>query len=76
MMIKMMLTFDTGPMSQSSYNSEMEQESTDMDTGNVDVLDSDDEENRNLSSYLTTEMLPNGHTTKWNHSTLQIGLKI
>uniref|UniRef100_A0A286Y2W0 PiggyBac transposable element-derived protein domain-containing protein n=1 Tax=Cavia porcellus TaxID=10141 RepID=A0A286Y2W0_CAVPO len=53
--------FDVGHANQSSCDSEMEQELTDTDTGNADLLDSDEEENSNVSTYLISR---NG--TKWS----------
>ncbi|XP_013006050.2 piggyBac transposable element-derived protein 4 isoform X2 [Cavia porcellus] len=52
---------DIDHLSQRSHNSEMEQELSDTDTGNADVLDSDDEGNINVRTYLTSQ-----NTTKWS----------
>lgn len=45
--------FDIGHVSHSSCDGEMEQESTDTDTGNAGLFDTGDKENSNMSTYLT-----------------------
>lgn len=52
--------FDVGHMSQSSYESKMEQDSTDRDTGCADFLDIYDKESSNMSTYLTSQ-----NVAKW-----------
>ncbi|KFO30893.1 hypothetical protein H920_07704 [Fukomys damarensis] len=44
--------FDIGHVSQSSCDGEMEQELTDTDTGNAELLDSDGEENSKVNIYI------------------------
>lgn len=52
---------DIDHLSQRSCHSEMEQELTDTDIGNKDLLDSHDEKNINVSTYLTSQ-----NATKWS----------
>lgn len=54
----------------------MEQELTDTNTANADLLLSNDEENSNVSIDLTSQMVQNAHITKWKDPTLEISLKI
>ena len=59
--------FDTGHVSQSSCHSKMEQELTDTDTEKENLLDSDNGENSNESTYLTIQNVAKWLTTKWNN---------
>ena len=68
--------FNIGHVSRSSFLCKIEQELNNTDTGNTELLDSDDEENSNVNAYLTSQDVAKLSFIKWSDLMLELGLNI